>query len=462
MANFIKDLKAALKGSEKNFTTGSIDRAIFLLAVPMILEMLMESLFAVVDAYFVSNYVGINGVATVGLTESVITLIYATAIGMSMAATAVVARRVGEGNHKAAAISAMQAIIISSSISIVLGVLGFIFAPDILRFMGADEQVIAEGAQYTRILFGSNIVIMLLFLLNGIFRGAGDANIAMRSLWIANILNIILDPCFILGWGPFPEMGLTGAAVATTIGRGCGVAYQITMLSSKKSIIQINWETFTIRWDIIKQILKIGFNGVLQFLISSASWIFLMRIMAGFGSSAVAGYTIAIRIIIFTILPAWGMANAAATLVGQNLGAKKPDRAEQSVWKAARYTVIFLTLIAILFFFFAKNLIGFFLEDPAAVKEGVNSLRIICFGYLFFGYGMVIAQSFNGAGDTWTPTKINLIAFWALQIPLAYIFAYQLEWNTNGVYWAIAISESVLALISIYLFRKGKWKLMQV
>jgi len=303
---------------------------------------------------------------------------------------------------------------------------------------------------------------MLLFLLNGIFRGAGDANIAMRSLWIANILNIILDPCFILGWGPFPEMGLTGAAVATTIGRGCGVAYQITMLSSKKSIIQINWETFTIRWDIIKQILKIGFNGVLQFLISSASWIFLMRIMAGCGSSAVAGYTIAIRIIIFTILPAWGMANAAATLVGQNLGAKKPDRAEQSVWKAARYTVIFLTLIAILFFFFAKNLIGFFLEDPAAVKEGVNSLRIICFGYLFFGYGMVIAQSFNGAGDTWTPTKINLIAFWALQIPLAYIFAYQLEWNTNGVYWAIAISESVLALISIYLFRKGKWKLMQV
>ncbi len=462
MSKWLQDFKAAVKGTEKNFTSGSIDRAIFFLAVPMILETLMESLFAVVDAYFVSNYVGVNGVAVVGLTESVITIIYAIAIGLSMAATAIVARRIGEGDPEAAALSAVQAILLSAVISISLGLAGYWFADEVLALMGAEAEVIAQGGNYTRILFGSNIVILFLFLLNGIFRGAGDAAIAMRSLWLANILNIILDPCFILGLWIFPELGVTGAAVATTIGRGVGVCYQMYVLFKGNSLIKVRWHHFRLQVEIILRLLKVGFNGILQFLVASASWIWLMRIMADFGSQAVAGYTISIRVIIFTLLPAWGMANAAATLVGQNLGAGQPERAERSVWKTAHYTMLFMLIVAVLFFFLSRPVIGFFLTDPVALREGIVSLRIFCLGYVFFAYGMVMGNAFNGAGDTWTPTKINFVAFWLLQIPLAYYLAKPLGLGTNGVYWAVAISETVLAVISIMVFRRGGWKLKEV
>ena len=462
MSDWLQDFKAAVKGTEKNFTSGSIDRAIFYLAVPMILETLMESLFAVVDAYFVSNYVGVNGVAVVGLTESVITIIYAIAIGLSMAATAIVARRIGEGNPEAAAVSAVQAILLSAVISISLGLAGFWFAEEILKLMGAEQAVIDQGGSYTKILFGSNIVILFLFLLNGIFRGAGDAAIAMRSLWLANILNIILDPCFILGLWIFPEMGVAGAAVATTIGRGVGVCYQLYVLFKGNSLIKVKLKHFRLQLSIIWKLMRVGFTGILQFLVASASWIWLMRIMADFGSQAVAGYTISIRVIIFTLLPAWGMANAAATLVGQNLGAKQPERAEKSVWKTAHYTMLFMLAVAILYYFLSEPIIRFFLDDEIAVREGIVSLRIFCLGYVFFAYGMVMGNAFNGAGDTWTPTKINFLAFWLLQIPLAYYLANSFGWGTNGVYWAVAISESVLAVVSILIFRRGRWKLQQV
>ena len=462
MSKLFSDIIDAIKGTEKEFTSGSIKRAIFFLAIPMILEMFMESLFAVVDAYFVSNYVGENGVAVVGFTESVITLIYAIAIGLSMAATAMVARRIGEKNPEGAAVAAVQAIIISSSIAILLGLAGSWYAPEILALMGAEQSVIEEGVIYTRILFATNIVIMLLFMLNGIFRGAGDASIAMRALFISNGLNIILDPCFILGLAFFPEMGIAGAAVATSLGREIGVAYQLSVFFRGNNLLKIAGRHLRIKWEIIKKIINVGATGILQFLIASASWIFLMRIMADFGTKAVAGYTIAIRIIIFTILPAWGLANAAATLVGQNLGAKQPDRAEQSVWLTARYTLIFLATVAAIFFLAATPLVQLFLSDPTAVSEGVASLRIICLGYIFFAYGMVIGQAFNGAGDTRTPTWLNFICFWMVQIPLAYTMAHYLEFGTHGVYWAVAISESILAVLCVMVFRQGKWKLVDI
>ncbi len=462
MPNLLTDFINAVKGTEKEFTTGSIRRAIFFLSVPMILEMFMESLFAVVDAYFVSNFIGENGVAVVGFTESVITLVYAIAIGLSMAATAMVARRVGEKDHEGAAVAAVQAILMSGCISILLGILGCWYAPEILNLMGAAPDVIEEGVIYTRILFATNIVIMLIFMLNGIFRGAGDASIAMRTLFISNTLNIILDPCFMLGLAFFPEMGIAGAAVATSLGRGIGVAYQLSVLFRGTNILKIARRHLVIVWEIIKRMLDVGITGILQFLIASASWIFLMRFMADFGTKAVAGYTIAIRIIIFTILPAWGMANAAATLVGQNLGAGQPMRAERSVWLTARYTMIFLAIVAVIFYLSADPLIRLFLSDPTAVSEGVASLRIICLGYVFFAYGMVIGQAFNGAGDTRTPTLLNFVSFWLVQIPLAYGMAHYLNFGTHGIYWGVAISESVLAVLCVIVFRKGKWKFVKI
>ncbi|MEM9823210.1 MAG: MATE family efflux transporter [Bacteroidota bacterium] len=452
----------AIKGTEKDFTTGSINRAIVLLAIPMILEMVMESLFAVVDAFFVAR-VGVNAIATVGMTESVITLIYATAIGLSMAATAMVARRVGEQKTDEAAVVAVQVLIIALVASAILGVLGFIFAKDVLRLMGGSPELIEEGFNYTRILFAGNISIMLLFLLNGIFRGAGDASVAMRSLWIANICNIILDPCLIFGWGPFPEMGLTGAAIATTTGRGIGVLYQLYVLFNGRNIVRVMGRHLRIKFDIILRLLNVSVGGISQYIIASASWIFMMRIVSNFGSEAVAGYTIAIRIIIFTILPSWGMANAAATLVGQNLGANQPDRAEKSVWRTANLNMTFLVSVALIFFFFAPQLVAIFEpSNQSVIAEGTLSLRIISFGYLFFAHGMVIGQAFNGAGDTRTPTWINFICFWLIQIPLAYGLAFNFEWGSEGVYWAVAISESMLALLCIVIFRKGKWKLTEV
>jgi putative MATE family efflux protein len=455
------DFLIAVKGSETNFTSGSIRRAIFLLSVPMILEMVMESLFAIVDVFFVSK-VGTHAVAAVGLTESVLTIIYAVAMGLSMAATALVARRVGEGDPKRAANAAFQAIALATGASIVISIAGVWFAKDILRLMGGEEALVEEGYRYTRIMFGSNIVIMLLFLINGIFRGAGDASLAMRSLWIANGLNIILDPILILGLGPVPAFGLEGAAIATTIGRSAGVVYQLYNLLSNKSIIKITRENVVLRGKTVLNIIRISLGSMGQFLVESASWIFLVRILSVFGSEVLAGYTIAIRIIIFSILPSWGMANAAATLVGQNLGAGHPGRAESSVWKTAYYNMLFLVILAVLFYTWAHEFVGLFSPDPRVVASGVQALRIICLGYAFVSYGMVVAHAFNGAGDTRTPLAINIIAYWLLQIPLAYVLAITLNMGPRGVYIAVAVSFSIAAVMSILVFKRGRWKLVKV
>lgn len=457
MKKYWKLLWVAIRGEEKNFTSGSINRAIFLLSVPMILEMVMEALFAVVDVFFVSR-VSVNAVATVGLTESVITVVYAIAIGLSMATTAMVARRIGEGKKDAAAVAAVQAMVITFSFSLIISVLGFFYAEKILYLMGGDDDLVAEGSGYTRIIFAGNFVIMFLFLLNAVFRGAGDASMAMRALWIANGLNIVLDPCLIFGWGPFPELGVAGAAVATNIGRGIGVIFQLFVLFGGSSIIHIERKHLRIVWTVVKRLFEVSLGGMGQYVIASSSWIFLMRIMSEFGEQAVAGYTISIRMLIFTILPAWGMANAAATLVGQNLGASEPQRAELSVWRSAFYTMLFLLLVSIIYIVWAPDLVRIFHEGPLVVKYGTASLRIICLGYIFFAYGMVISQAFNGAGDTRTPTVMNFICFWAIQIPLAYWIGITQELGPNGVFWAVAISETILAGLCIYLFRKGRWK----
>ena len=454
-------IRSSLDGTEKSYTSGSINRAIVLLAIPMVLEMAMESLFAIVDVFFVAQ-VGVDAVATVGLTESVVTIIYSLAMGLSMAATAMIARRVGEGKYDAAAWSAVQAIYIGLVLSIALGVLGWVFSDDILRSMGGSEEVLEIGVGYTRIMLGGNVVITLLFLLNGIFRGAGDAALAMRSLWIANILNIILDPLFIFGWGPFPELGVMGAAVATTIGRGAGVLFQLTILFRGSGLLRLLRRHFIIRWDIIWRQIKVAAGGAGQNFIASASWIFLMRIIAQFGSEVVAGYTIAIRLIIFTILPSWGISNAAATLVGQNLGAGHPDRAASSAWRSAFFNMIFLLIVAVVYMTGAPGLVRFFSSEPEVVEAGVLFLRIISVGYIFFAYGMVLSQSFNGAGDTRTPTIINFFCFWLMEIPLGYLLATRTGLEYRGVAWAITISETALALICIWLFRQGKWKTVEI
>lgn len=450
-------LKGAITGQQKDFTTGSVRRALFMLSVPMVLEMAMESLFAVVDVFYVSR-VGVNAVATVGLTESVMMLIYGVAVGLSMSATAFVARRVGEKNYEKAAEAGGQAILLAGAVSVVLGVVGVIFADDILRMMGATEEVLRDGTTYTRIMIGGNIVIMYLFLNNAIFRGAGDAAIAMRVLWLANFLNIILGPIFIFGLGPIPAMGVTGAAVATTIGRGVGVLYQFRLMASEKSLVRIHFYSLRPDLKVIGEMFRVSLGGMSQFLIHSASWIFMVRILAGFGSAAVAGYTIAIRVIIFSILPSWGLANAAATLVGQNLGAQKPDRAEQSVWAAGFYNMMFLTSLSIIFFSCAYPILRIFSNDPAVIDSGVHCLRIICLGYILFAYGMVISQSFNGAGDTKTPTYMNLVCFWAFQIPLAWGLAKSTSMGPSAVYTAQSASFCLEAIIGVWLFRRGRWK----
>ncbi|MRG46734.1 MATE family efflux transporter [Chitinophaga sp. SYP-B3965] len=454
-------IKEALKGDEKVYTTGSINRALILLAIPMMLEMTMESLFALVDAFFVGR-LGKAAISTVGLTESVLSLIYAIAVGISMAATAIVARRIGEKDPEGASKAAVQALYLSLGFSVIVSICGIIFAKEILGLMGADAEMIRSGHRYTQIAMGSNLVIVLLFLINGIFRGAGEASIAMRSLWLANILNIILCPLFIYGFGPVPAFGLEGAAIATTIGRGTGVAYQLFHLFGGKRMIHVTWRHINPEWSTILKMIKLASGGTLQFLIGSASWIFLIRIISQFGEDALAGYTFAIRIIIFAILPAWGVANAAATLVGQNLGAGEPERAEKSVWKAAYLNMIILGFVSVVFIIFAPWILRFFSQDPAVLAYGIEGLRLISLGYIFYAFGMVMAQSFNGAGDTKTPTIINLIGFWVIQIPLAYFLAITLKWGPTGVFWAIFIAESVIALTAVIVFRKGNWKKIKV
>ena len=451
----------AVKGSEQDFTEGNLNKAIFMLSIPMILEMIMESLFAVVDIFFVSK-VSVNAVATVGLTESVLMIVYSIAVGLSMAATATVARRIGEKDPKAASVAAVQAMILASSAAITIGLAGAIFAEELLAIMGGSAELIAEGAGYTRWIFAGNVSVMLIFLINGVFRGAGDASLAMRTLWIANGLNMVLDPILIFGWGPIPAMGVEGAAIATTTGRTVGVCYQLYHLFKGSSRVKITWQSLVVKWDIMRRMIQVSFGGIGQFLIESASWIFLMRVMSLFGEEALAGYTISFRVLVFTLLPSWGLANAAGTLVGQNLGALKPDRAELSVWRTALINVIFLGVIGTVFLIFARPVIMIFTPETAVVGFGTLSLQIICFGYVFFAYGMVLVQAFNGAGDTKTPTVINIFVFWIFQIPFAYFLAVTLNWGPAGVFWAIAIAHSVLAVVGLVIFRQGRWKLIKV
>lgn len=432
-----------------------------MLSIPMIAEMVMESLFAIVDIYFVSK-VGVNAVAAVALTESVLMIVYSIAIGLSMAVTAIVARRVGERKKKRASDAAFQGILMGLGVGVLLGSTGYFLAEDVLLIMGGEPGVIAEGKRYTELMFLSNVSIILLFLINGIFRGAGDASIAMRSLWLANGINIVLDPILIFGLGPVPAMGIEGAAIATIIGRTSGVIYQLYFLVNGRSVLLFSWKNLVIRLQTIREILRISVAGMGQFLVESASWIFLVRVMSGFGAEALAGYTIAFRVIVFTILPSWGMANAAATLVGQNLGAGSPERAERSVWRTARWNMVFLGSISVVFYLFSLPILMFFSEDDAVLQVGASALKIICLGYVFFAYGMVISQAFNGAGDTRTPLVINVGVFWLLQIPLAYLMAVAWNWQAEGVFISIALCHSLHALICIWLFRRGRWKLIKV
>lgn len=461
MKKIFKLFWQAVSGKEEEYTSGSINKAIFLLAVPMVLEMVMESTFAIVDIFFVAK-IGTDAIATIGLTEVVLMIIESVAVGIAMAATAMVARRVGEGQREEASLASAQIILLAAIVSTFFGALTFAFAGDILRLMGGSEQLVAQGTSYTRIVLGFNGTLFFLFVLNAIFRGAGNAAIAMRTLWIANGINIILDPCLIFGWGPFPELGLTGAAVATTIGRGTGVLYQLYYLLNGKSVIALARKHFYWVGSLIVRLIRVSLGGIGQFLISTASWLFLVRIMAEFGSDSLAAYTIAIRIIIFTLLPAWGLGNAAATLVGQNLGAGNPERAEKSVWKAAIYNMVFLFVVGVLYFLTAENIVQWFTQEPVVVAECTKGLKIISLGYVFYACGMVLSQSFNGAGDTVTPTLLNFIAFWIIQIPLAYFLTRIDAIQSMGIYYAIAISNSVLAMMAFVVFRRGKWKLIKI
>ncbi|GFZ76529.1 MATE family efflux transporter [Aquaticitalea lipolytica] len=451
----------AVKGKEQDLTTISIRRAIFMLSIPMILEMLMESIFALVDILYVSQ-VSVNAVATIGLTESVITLVYAVAIGLSMAATAIVARRVGEKDLIGASQAAVQVIFLGVLVSVIVSVVGIFYAKEILALMGAEPDLIAEGHGYTQVLLGGNVTIMLLFLINAIFRGAGNASVAMWTLILSNGLNIILDPMFIFGFGPIPAYGVEGAAIATTIGRGTAVVFQLVILFYGYSKIKVRVKDLVVRTTVMLNLIKVSLGGIGQFLIGTSSWVFLMRIMSEFGSEVLAGYTIAIRVMMFTLMPAWGMSNAAATLVGQNLGAKQPDRAEKSVWKTGKYNAIFMGLVSLVYLIFAPQIISMFNTTPDVVKYGSLCLRIIAAGYIFFGYGMVVIQSFNGAGDTKTPTYINFVCFWLFQLPFAYLVAVTLDFGPEGVFWAITFAEILIAIIGIIWFKKGKWKAVQV
>ena len=448
-------IKEALSNKQHDFTTGSIRKAVFLLAIPMILEMCMESVFAVVDIFFVGK-LGANATASVGLTESVLAIVYSLAFGLSMAATALVARRVGEKNYEGGARAGAQAIVLAITISIFISIVGILFPKNVLRLMGATPDIVETGFTFTRIMLTGNIIIMLLFLLNGIFRGAGNASIAMRSLWLANICNIILCPLLIHFYG------LNGAAIATTTGRSIGVCYQLWNLLKGKGIIKIDLHHFLPDKKVMKNLLNVASTAALQFIIGSASWIAMARIMTDFGSSAVAGYTIAIRWIVFFILPAFGLSNAAATLVGQNLGAGQPGRAEQSVWKTAKYNAIFMAFVSTLFLFCAEFFVRIITTEPAVVDIAVLALRIVSLGYIFYGVGMVMMNAFNGAGDSRTPTWINLFWFWIFQIPMAYLVAVVLHWGPKGVFFSIVITETCITITSVILFKRGRWKKIKV
>lgn len=451
----------AVKGEENNFTSGSIRRAVFMLSIPMILEMMMESVFAIVDIWYVSK-VSVNAVATVGLTESVLTLVYAVAIGLSMGATAIVARRTGEKDQEGASQAAMQVIFLGIFIATLISVIGILFPKEILALMGAKTDLIEEGYGYTQILLGGNVTVMLLFLINAIFRGAGNASIAMWTLVLSNGLNLILDPLFIFGLGPIPAFGVEGAAIATTTGRGIAVIAQLVILFKGNSYIQIAVNEIRLRTQVMINLIKVSIGGIGQFIIGTSSWVVLMWIMAKFGSEVLAGYTIAIRIMLFTLMPAWGMSNAAATLVGQNLGAGQPDRAEESVWKTGKYCAYFMGGVSIIYLLFAPFLVGLFSQNSIVIENGALCLRILAAGYIAYAYGMVVIQSFNGSGDTKTPTIINFFCFWLFQLPIAYLFSIVLDYGPVGVFAAITVAEILIAIVGVIWFRKGKWKLVKV
>ncbi|HKS08146.1 MAG TPA: MATE family efflux transporter [Pyrinomonadaceae bacterium] len=451
------DIKESLRGSRRSYTTGPVGRSILLLAIPMVLEMLMESIFAVVDIFWVSH-LGTDAAATVGLTESLLTIIYALAIGLSIGAMAMVARRIGENNPDGAARAAVQAIALALLVSILIAVVATPFAPKLLALMGGSPWVIEHGSAFTRVMLAGNATVVLLFMVNAIFRGAGDAAIAMRTLWLANWINIVLGPCLIFGIGPFPKMGIVGAAIATNIGRGTGALFALSKLVRSGGRFDVQRKHLRIEPSIIWRLMRLSGTGTFQVFIGMASWIGLVRIISSFGSNAVAGYTFGIRVILFALLPSWGMANAAATMVGQALGAGNPDRGEQAVWKAGFYNMIFLGVVGVLFIVFAPQIIWFYTSDPDVTHYGVDCLRIVAYGFLFYAYGMVLGQSFNGAGDTWTPTVINLFVFWLWEIPLAYVLSVVLGFGPRGVFIAITIAFSTLAVVSGAVFRQGRWK----
>ena len=454
-------VREALRGSHRDYTEGSIGRSIFVLSVPMVLEMVMESVFAVCDVFFVSR-LGPDAVATVGLTESMLAIVYTLAMGLSIGATAMVARRVGEQDPEGAARAAVQAIALGLLVAAALGVAGILLAPRLLAVMGASPAVIGTGSGFTRVMLGGNATILLLFLINAIFRGAGDAAIAMRTLWLANAINIALGPCLIFGLGPFPEMGVTGAAVATTIGRGSGVLYAGSRLLRRDGRLSIHRRHLRLEPALMLRMARLSSTGTLQVLIGTASWIGLVRILAGFGSAALAGYTIAMRVILFALLPSWGMSNAAATMVGQALGAGKPERAERAVRLAGFYNMCFLGAVSVIFIVLAPAIVGLFTADPVVLPYGTDALRVISIGFVFYAYGMVFSQSFNGAGDTWTPTLLNLFAFWMLEIPLAWALALGLGLGPRGAFIAITVAFSTFALLAAVMFKRGRWKTKRV
>jgi len=454
-------VREAVRGSHQDYTEAPIGRAVVLLSVPMVLEMLMESVFAVADIFFVGR-LGADAVATVGITESLMTIIYAVAIGLSIGATAIVARRIGEKDRDGAARAAVQSIALAVIVAIVIGALGAMFGAELLRAMGASEDLVRTGSGFTRIMLGGSGTVLLLFLINAVFRGAGDAAIAMRVLWFANAINITLGPCLIFGLGPFPELGVAGAAVGTTIGRGCGVLYQFLHLTRRGGRIEVYPHHVGLDLNVLKGILRVSGTAMFQNFIATASWMGLIRILTGFGSAAVAGNTIGIRIILFALLPSFGVSNAAATLVGQNLGAGKPERAEAAAWRAGFYNTMCLSVVGVIFLLFAPALIGIFTSDAEVAAYGVRCLRIVSAAFLLYGYGMVLTQSFNGAGDTRTPTLIHLFCLWCWEIPLAWVLAYPLGFGPTGVFIAVSVAFSTLALVSAWLFRKGTWKLKRV
>lgn len=460
--SLLSSIREAVMGdTHRDFTEERIGRAIMLLAIPMMLEMIMESLFSVVDMFWVAH-LGADSIATIGFTEGLLTLIYTVALGLSIATAATVARRIGEKDPQAASQTAAQAIILGAIIALAIGISGAVFAPQLLTLMGASPAVIKVGTGYARAIFGGSGTVMLLFLINAVFRGAGDASLAMRVLWTANLINIALNPLLIFGIGPFPKLGVTGSGIGTTIGRGIGVLFQLFMLTGGWSRVVVHTREFRLRPALMWKLLRLSLGGMFQYFVGTSSWILLIRMTAPFGSVVIAGYTIMLRLILFALLPSWGMAGAAATLVGQNLGAKKPDRAESAVWRAGFYNMILLGFVAIVFVAFAPRLVGIFTDDHAVAQVASSALRIISCGYVFYAWGMVAIQAFNGAGDTVTPTLINLICFWAGQLPIAWWLAFHTKLGSNGIFTAIAVSQSLIAVIGMLAFRRGTWKLQKV